>query len=214
VTNSGNIVAGAVSPDGNYIVHATLDGENQTVWVKQVATGTNDPRCARYDSGLLPCFYNQANSSGSALAYSTYLGGSSQEVGFGIAVDVAGNAYVTGRTDSSDFPTTAGAFDTTFNGDTDAFVTKLSPVVSPEQQLTDLGNLIDSFTTIPAGTATSLEAKVQAAQNSLANGNTTAACNQLEALINEAQAQSGKKLKEAEANAIIAAAIRTTLGCP
>ncbi|HEV8659293.1 MAG TPA: LpqB family beta-propeller domain-containing protein [Thermoanaerobaculia bacterium] len=41
VTNSGNIVAGAVSPDGNYIVHATFEGENQTVWVKQVATGTN-----------------------------------------------------------------------------------------------------------------------------------------------------------------------------
>jgi Tol biopolymer transport system component len=41
VTNSGNISAGAVSPDGNYIVHSTVDGENQTVWVRQVATGTN-----------------------------------------------------------------------------------------------------------------------------------------------------------------------------
>ncbi len=41
MTNSGNISAGAVSPDGNYIVYATVDGENQTMWVKQVATGTN-----------------------------------------------------------------------------------------------------------------------------------------------------------------------------
>ena len=41
VTNSGDIVAGAVSPDGNYLVHATQDGEDQTVWVKQIATGTN-----------------------------------------------------------------------------------------------------------------------------------------------------------------------------
>jgi serine/threonine protein kinase/Tol biopolymer transport system component len=41
MTNSGNITAGAISPDGNYIVHATMDGENQTMWVKQVATGTN-----------------------------------------------------------------------------------------------------------------------------------------------------------------------------
>ena len=45
--------------------------------------------------------------------------------GYGIAVDAAGSAYVTGNTASADFPTTAGAFDTTFNGNYDAFVTKL-----------------------------------------------------------------------------------------
>ena len=46
----------------------------------------------------------------------------------GIAVDAAGNAYVTGYTDSTDFPTTAGAFQTTYGGgDYDAFVTKLNP---------------------------------------------------------------------------------------
>jgi serine/threonine protein kinase/WD40 repeat protein len=41
MTNSGNITAGAISPDGNYIVHSTKDGESQTMWVRQVATGTN-----------------------------------------------------------------------------------------------------------------------------------------------------------------------------
>jgi eukaryotic-like serine/threonine-protein kinase len=41
LTNSGNVSAGAVSPDGRYIVYSTIDGENQTVWVKQIATGTN-----------------------------------------------------------------------------------------------------------------------------------------------------------------------------
>jgi hypothetical protein len=62
------------------------------------------------------------------LLYSTYLGGSGDDVGLGIAVDGAGNAYVTGLTGSADFPTAAGAFDTTFNGgDLDAFVTKLGP---------------------------------------------------------------------------------------
>jgi hypothetical protein len=59
------------------------------------------------------------------LVYSTYLGGSGGDIGFGIAVDAAGNAYVSGSTASSDFPTTPGAFDTSANGNDDAFVTKL-----------------------------------------------------------------------------------------
>ena len=62
------------------------------------------------------------------LAYSTLLGGSSVEgFGSGIAVDLYGHAYVTGFTDSADFPATSGAFDQTHNVDPDAFVTKLAP---------------------------------------------------------------------------------------
>jgi hypothetical protein len=59
------------------------------------------------------------------LAYSTFLGGTGFEDGWGIAVDGTGNAYVMGDTESADFPTTPGAFDATFNGNSDAFVTKL-----------------------------------------------------------------------------------------
>jgi hypothetical protein len=77
-------------------------------------------------NGLLDAFVTKLNAAGSALVYSTFLGGSSQEDGVGIAVDAAGNAYVTGNTASVDFPTTPGAFDTTFNGGSDAFVTKLN----------------------------------------------------------------------------------------
>src|SRR5881397_3749873 len=58
------------------------------------------------------------------LAYSTFLGGGASDRGFGIAVDAAGNAYVTGDANSPDFPTTAGAFQTTAVGP--AFVTKLN----------------------------------------------------------------------------------------
>lgn len=63
-----------------------------------------------------------------SLAYSTFLGGSNGNFGFGIAVDGSGSAYITGKTTSTDFPTTAGAFQGTFDGaSTAAFVTKLNP---------------------------------------------------------------------------------------
>ena len=60
------------------------------------------------------------------LLYGTFLGGSDHEVGFDLALDSSGAAYVTGCTSSSGFPTTPGAFDTTHNGEKDAFVTKLN----------------------------------------------------------------------------------------
>src|SRR5207244_3352497 len=75
-------------------------------------------------------FVAKLNPTGSALVYSTYLGGSGDDDSGGIAVDAQGNAYVTGRTTSSNFPTTAGAFQTTFGGDSDAFVTMLNPTGS------------------------------------------------------------------------------------
>jgi hypothetical protein len=68
-------------------------------------------------------FVAKIDPTGSALVYSTYLGGSGDDVGSGIAVDSAGNAYVTGETQSTDFPTTPGAFQTTCCG---AFVTKVN----------------------------------------------------------------------------------------
>ncbi|WP_285891220.1 SBBP repeat-containing protein [Paenibacillus pasadenensis] len=64
---------------------------------------------------------------GSALLYSTYLGGSDLDSGNAIAVDAFNNAYVTGYTDSIDFPTTPGAFQTTPSPSTNAFVSKLDP---------------------------------------------------------------------------------------
>ncbi len=79
-----------------------------------------------FGGGLVDAFVSKLNSSGSALLYSTYLGGSSDAVGQGIAVDSSGNAYVTGYTQSSNFPTTAGALQTTFGGLADAFVSKLN----------------------------------------------------------------------------------------
>ncbi|PJB70981.1 MAG: hypothetical protein CO095_08585, partial [Armatimonadetes bacterium CG_4_9_14_3_um_filter_58_7] len=59
------------------------------------------------------------------LSYSTYLGGSDQDAGYGIAVDGAGNAYVTGSTNSTNFPT-ANPLQANFGGSEDVFVAKLN----------------------------------------------------------------------------------------
>ena len=79
----------------------------------------NCPRCGidQYDAFVL-----KLNPAGSALVYSTFLGGFDIDDSLGIALDGARNAYVTGQTGSSDFPTTAGAFDRTAGGGFDAFV--------------------------------------------------------------------------------------------
>ena len=77
-------------------------------------------------AGYSDVFVTKLNATGNALAYSTYLGGSSSESPSGIAVDSAGNAYVAGGTQSSDFPT-MNAFQATKAGNHNAFVTKLNP---------------------------------------------------------------------------------------
>lgn len=78
-----------------------------------------------------------------AVAYSTFLGGSAVDQGFGIAVgrgaSDAGTAYVVGQTTSTDLPTTPGARQTTFGGFTDAFVTKLNAAGSALVYSTYLG---------------------------------------------------------------------------
>jgi hypothetical protein len=76
-----------------------------------------------------------------AIFYSTYLGGAGSDTAYGIFVDALGSAYVTGST-SGPFPTTFGAFDTTFNGATDAFVTKLTPAGNALVYSTYLGGTL------------------------------------------------------------------------
>lgn len=75
--------------------------------------------------GLLNAFVTKLGPNGNALLYSTYLGGSKTDYGRGIAVGPAGNAYVTGYTSSTDFPT-KNALQSTSSGGYDAFITKLA----------------------------------------------------------------------------------------
>jgi hypothetical protein len=85
--------------------------------------------------GGIDAFVARINSDGSALLYSTYLGGSADEStpapwnsyrDLGIAVDSAGSAYLTGSTWSSDFYTTPGVFQSFSKGGADAFVVKIA----------------------------------------------------------------------------------------
>ncbi len=77
-------------------------------------------------SGDQDAFVARVNASGSALEYAAFMGGSDEEEGTSITVDATGRAYVTGATASDDFPTTAGAYDRSFNGVWDAFVVRVS----------------------------------------------------------------------------------------
>jgi hypothetical protein len=94
-------------------------------------------------NGGRDAFVAKLNTVGSALVYSTFLGGSSFDYGHSIAVNANGVAYVTGETYSTDFPTTPGAFDPTWNGDSDTFVTKLNSAGSEPEYSTYLGGSND-----------------------------------------------------------------------
>ncbi|HEY2943563.1 MAG TPA: SBBP repeat-containing protein, partial [Vicinamibacteria bacterium] len=83
--------------------------------------------------------FNPAGGGGSDLVWYFFLGGTSDDVGNGIDVTPGGIAYVTGTTLSNNFPTTAGAFDATYNGGGDAFVTVMNAAGTAATYSTYLG---------------------------------------------------------------------------
>lgn len=108
VDPSGNVYVGGTSSSVDFPVtpgayQTTLNGELQDVTVTKISAG------------------------GATLAWSTYLGGTGGDLAFGIAVDASGNVTITGSSSSSDYPTTAGAYDQTLNGSYDIIVTQLNP---------------------------------------------------------------------------------------
>jgi hypothetical protein len=86
-------------------------------------------------------FVAKISSAGSKLFYSTYLGGSGVDEGHGIAVGGLGLAHIIGDTDSTDFPTTMGAYDRSHNGDDDVFLTVLTPSASAPLYSTYIGGM-------------------------------------------------------------------------
>ncbi|MEO5951796.1 MAG: SBBP repeat-containing protein, partial [Chloroflexia bacterium] len=116
---------GGGSADAGY--GAAVDSQGNA-YVSGYTLSANLPVLNAYQAiygGGGDAFVAKFNTNGASLLYSTYIGGSDNDVGEGIYVDALGNAHVTGSTASSDFPTT-NAFQSTKSGGDDAFVTKLA----------------------------------------------------------------------------------------
>jgi Beta-propeller repeat len=128
----------AITVDGGGHAYVTGRTESPSFPTTPGAFQHTDPDPA---PGHSDAFVTKLDPTGSALIYSTYLGGHGEDSARGIAVDRKGHAYVTGRTDSRHFPTTPGAFQPVDPdpGNSDAFVTKLSPAGSALIYSTYLG---------------------------------------------------------------------------
>jgi len=154
--NSRDSFVVKVNPTGSSLVYATFLGGNGdedgfsiavdaagNAYVAGNTYSTDFPTTpGAFDvilDGRSEGFLVKLNPAGSALVYSTFLGGGSSEVGYSVAVDTVGNAYVSGFTYSTDFPVTPDAFDTSHNGDSDGFVAKLNPAGSTILYATYLG---------------------------------------------------------------------------
>jgi hypothetical protein len=153
-----------LNPTGTKLVYSTYLGGSRTDYVGSIAldssanayvTGVThssnfpttleafqakQPEC----SGCSGAFVSKLNPTGTALVYSTYLGGSTYDFGSGVAVDGSGDAYVTGGTSSSDFPT-EHPLQSALKGRQNAFVTELSPEGSSLVYSTYLGGSGSDF---------------------------------------------------------------------
>jgi len=130
------------------------------------------PLQATFGGGPSDAFVAKLNATGTALVYATYLGGSQFDIGFSLAVDASGNAYVTGRTESPGFPVAGSPLQARYGGNGDAFVAKigtdsLPPVIfitaAPATlwppngmlvQVTVSGTITDAGSGVAPGTAT------------------------------------------------------------
>ena len=128
---------------GTALVYSTVFGTGSTEWTHGIAVDgagnayvAGSAGAAGYPSSPSPpiCTYQAGqdafiikfNPAGNAMLYSTYLGGTDEDIPWSIAVDGAGQAYVTGQTKSVDFKTTSGALHEGPLGGYDAFVSKIN----------------------------------------------------------------------------------------
>jgi hypothetical protein len=130
-----------VSPDGGYLEYSTYLGSSSSDVGEAIAVdGGGFVYVTGYTYGWFPVTYGSfAGLPGGGqegfitkidpddgLVYSTFMGGRGNDAIYDLALDAGNNVYLTGRTYSPDFPTTAGAFDRGYRGGEDVFVTKLA----------------------------------------------------------------------------------------
>ena len=123
----------AIDEDGNLVIKS--DGFPEVSMSKPIAFQANNNNIEAnyqvkdnvYGFAIGDYDHNQQLIIDPTLEYSTYLGGTDDEYGCGVAVDGDGNAYITGSTYSTDFPTTPGAYQNTNKGGSEVFVSKLDP---------------------------------------------------------------------------------------
>ena len=146
--NQGNAIV--LDPTGN----AYITGYTQSITFP-VTPGAFQTTCECSQS---VAFVTKLNTRGSALIYSTYLGGTNGDVGYGIALDSSNNAYLTGYTQSFDFPTTPGAFQTSLGANRAAWVTKVNSTGTGLIYSTYLGGVTSVTTPCEAcGTAIAVD---------------------------------------------------------
>ncbi|MCX7981267.1 MAG: SBBP repeat-containing protein, partial [Bacteroidia bacterium] len=151
-----------LSPTGNALIYSTFLGGSHGDVGNAIAvdasgyayitggTGSTDfpTTPSAYDQSFsgVDAFVTKLSPTGNALIYSTFLGGGNGERAQAIAIDASGCAYITGWTESLNFPTTPGAYDLSHSGGPsygpyDAFVTKLSPTGNALIYSTFLGGI-------------------------------------------------------------------------
>ena len=171
----GHAFVAKINAPGNALVYSTYLGDNETTaqsvavdsagnaYVTGFTNSTNFPTLSAIQGApgggsYHDAFVTKFNAAGSGLIYSTYLGGSTTDLGYDITVDSAGNAYVTGQTDSPNFPT-ANPLQEFGGGRSDAFVAKLNPLGSALVFSTYLGgNNDENYSTNDIGGVTADDA--------------------------------------------------------
>jgi Tol biopolymer transport system component len=146
--NNSDVFVTKINPTGSALVYSTYIGGTNTDFGRGIALdSSNNAYVTGYSSSIAypttagavqttltdedDVFVTKLNVDGTSLLYSTLIGARFDDSGYGIKVDAAGTAYVTGLTQELNFPTTPGAFDRSFNGNTEIFVLKLVPAPAP-----------------------------------------------------------------------------------
>ncbi len=149
VDASGNLYMSGFTTSANFPVRGAVQAANGGVGVALLQAQFGD------------AFISKLNPTGTAMLYSTYIGGSGDDVATSLAIDASGSAYIVGATQSANFPTTAGALQRTYKGFAanddngfynpgDGFVAKLNPTGSALVYSTYLGGTLND---LPMGIA-------------------------------------------------------------